>query len=110
MEKDDYFVVAYRILAYLYACMKEGGRPDMSKVSFQALNIPERYWADVLESLSDEGYIKGVSIQGGMGDTVYVKMDKPKITLAGIQFLQENSAMARAKNALKEFKEIVPGL
>ena len=110
MAKDDFFVIAYRILAYLYACMKEGGKPDLNVVSSQALKIPERYWISVLESLADDGYIQGVSVQYGLGDAVFISAGRPKITIAGIQFLQENSAMARAKNALKEFKEMIPGL
>lgn len=28
MEKDDYFVVVYKILAYLYVILKEGRHPD----------------------------------------------------------------------------------
>lgn len=30
MTKDDYFVLVYRILAYLYYCVKEGFKPDMT--------------------------------------------------------------------------------
>ena len=28
MEKDDYFVVVYKILAYLYVILKEGRHPE----------------------------------------------------------------------------------
>lgn len=110
MKKDDYFIVAYRILAYLYGCMREGKKPDLDDVSFQKLNIPERYWVDVLESMADEGFVKGISFSEWLGDAVSVKTDRPKITMAGIQFMQENTAMGRAKAFLKELKEIIPGL
>ena len=110
MAKDDYFIVAYRILAYLYGCMKAGEVPDMEVVSFRALNIPERYWADVLESLTEEGFLKGVRVDALLGNAVSVKAVSPKITMAGIQFLEENSGMAKAKAFLKELKEMVPGL
>ena len=29
MAKNDYFVVAYRILTYLYECFKAGEKPDI---------------------------------------------------------------------------------
>lgn len=32
MAKDDYYVIAYRILAYLYACLKEEN-PLISNIS-----------------------------------------------------------------------------
>lgn len=28
MAKNDYFVIAYRILTYLYECFKSGEKPD----------------------------------------------------------------------------------
>jgi hypothetical protein len=39
-----------------------------------------------------------------------VDASEPEITMDGIEFMQENSAIARAKAFLKELKEIVPGL
>ena len=31
MAKDDYFVLVYKILAYLYTILKEGRHPDPQK-------------------------------------------------------------------------------
>ncbi|MCC8192152.1 MAG: YjcQ family protein [Ruminococcus sp.] len=39
-----------------------------------------------------------------------VKLDNIAITPSGIEFLQNNSTMAKAKNFLKTLKEIIPGL
>lgn len=47
MAKDDFFVIAYRILAYLYSCMKAGEIPDVAKISYEKLKIPEKYWQDI---------------------------------------------------------------
>lgn len=30
MAKDDYFVVVYKILKYLYECLKKGEKPALS--------------------------------------------------------------------------------
>lgn len=40
MAKDDYFVLAYRVLAYLYECLKAGERPDMKYLSFGNRHFP----------------------------------------------------------------------
>ena len=39
-----------------------------------------------------------------------IRMNEIMITPKGIDFLQNNSSMAKAKNFLKTLKEIVPGL
>lgn len=60
MAKDDYFVLAYRILSYLYACFKAGERPDMDCISADVLHIPVGYWFNIMRSLTEEGYIVGL--------------------------------------------------
>ena len=44
MAKDDYFVIVYQILKYLYDCLKQGIKPDKEKLSYEFLNIPPSYW------------------------------------------------------------------
>ncbi|MFW5630377.1 hypothetical protein [Acetivibrio ethanolgignens] len=51
MAKDDYFVIVYRILNYLYECFKAGERPDMEMFGPVALRINNGYWVNVMESL-----------------------------------------------------------
>ena len=53
MAKDDYFVLAYRILSYLYACFKAGERPDMDCISADVLHIPVGYWFNIMRSLTE---------------------------------------------------------
>lgn len=110
MAKDDFFVIAYRILAYLYQCMKNGEEPELDDVSYEKLGIPERYWISVINNLRIDGYVRGVSIQHGVGGAIYISENDPEITIAGIEFLQENTRMGKAKAFLKELKEIVPGI
>lgn len=108
MAKNDYFVVAYRILMYLYSCFKEGEKPDTSIFGVDALNINNGYWVNIMESLWDEGYIKGLMIINSSG-VQGVKLIDLKITQKGIEYLTENSTMQKAKDFLKTVKEIVPG-
>lgn len=107
MAKDDYFVMVYRILEYLYACFKAGEQPDREQITPEALGINAGYWTNIFESLLTEGYIRGIEmIPGPRGG---VKIIDLKITERGISFLQDNSMIEKAKAALKTVKDIVPG-
>ena len=110
MAKNDYFVIMYRILAYLYACMKQGEKPDMSTVSFEALGIPESYYNYVMINMIEKQYIKGATSFSVLGNEEQIKFTDPHITQEGVEFLTENSGMNKAKEFLKSLKEIIPGL
>ena len=110
MAKDDFFVIAYRMLAYLYACMKAGEIPDEDMISPEKLKISQRYWNSIVGNLWKAGYIEGVREFSPLGgETVYVP-DGMVITMRGIEYLQSNSMMEKAKSFLKDLKEIIPGL
>lgn len=110
MAKDDYFVIAYRILAYLYACVKSGVKPDEEEFSPAKLDIVPRYWIYIMEHLQNDGYISGIFFGRLLRGIPSVKMLDLEITPKGIEFLQENSTMEKAKEFLKTIKEITPGL
>ena len=80
MAKDDYFVLAYRILSYLYACFKAGERPDMDCISADVLHIPVGYWFNIMRSLTEEGYIVGLVFPASIGSAVSVKVIDLRIT------------------------------
>ena len=109
MAKDDFHIVAYRILAYLYECLKRGKDPSESVVGPNALGITARYWTDVLRMLSDEGFIARATFN--IADTLIPGMfGNIKITRAGIEFMNENKSMRRALRWLKDLKETIPGI
>lgn len=110
MAKNDYFVIVYRILAYLYACFQAGENADIEMFGPEALKINNGYWTNVIESISHEGYITGVIVVPRRGSAPGIKLGNLKITQNGIIFLQENSLMEKAKCFLKEVKDVVPGL
>lgn len=109
MAKNDYFVMVYRILTYLYEMFKAGERPDIEMFSPEALGISNGYWTNIMESMSDDGYIKGIIPVPRVGGAPGVKIADIKITSKGIEYLQENSTMQKTKNFLKEVKDIIPG-
>ena len=46
MAKNDYFVIVYKILSYLYECMKAGKEPAQEDIACdsQLFHISQRYW------------------------------------------------------------------
>jgi len=111
MAKNDYHVIAYRILAYLYLCVKEGAKPDMDQISFSKFEINESYWNYIVQSLFESGYISGFKKVPMVGtDDPGMKAINPKITPLGIEYLEDNSMMAKAKSWLLTAAEIIPGL
>lgn len=111
MAKDDYYVIVYKILAYLYENLKAGKENDPTMLMYDGglFNINRKYWAYIFENLANDGYIAGVE-QAEIGDGYYLKAQFPtcKITPKGIGYLCENSLVEKAKNFLKDVKDMTP--
>ncbi|AME03325.1 YjcQ family protein [Selenomonas sp. oral taxon 136] len=115
MSKDDYHVLAYQLLSYLYDCLRRGEAPDVEQVYWNeahaAVKVNERYWNYVLKHLADDGYIEGLSFVSVLGRL----NAQPRITEAvnitpkGIDYLEENSSMKKAYRVIKGIKDIIPG-
>lgn len=111
MAKDDYFVLAYKILSYLYTKMKEGENidPEIIKADSAYIRVNERYWAEVMAMLQDQGYIRGLTITKAWGDVKIIQnLEDCKITPDGIAYLHDNSTIQKAKEFLKDIKATVP--
>lgn len=110
MAKDDYFVIVYRILTYLYECFMTGEAPETDCFGPDALHINNGYWTNVMESIFNEGYIAGITVVPRISGAPGIKLLDLKITQKGIEYLEDNSKMAKARELLKAVKEMVPGL
>jgi len=100
-------VVMYKILNYLYKCMKSGKDVDPSKISFESLGINSRYWTSVMMELIELGYVKGYVVSR-FDDTVSLIPGSPHVTLSGVEFLMENSLMAKARDFIVGVKDFMP--
>lgn len=109
MAKDDYYVVVYKILAYLYTQLKAGEDVDANMLKPQGplLNINERYHAYIISYLLDEGYIIGPEIKVWGGSKI-IDIKECQITPRGIAYIFENSLLEKAKQFLKDVKDITP--
>ncbi len=111
MASNDYYVIVYRVLTYLYNQLKAGKPIDTEKLTASWLGIPETYWEYILETLSEEGYIRNMAYEEDMLGKHLAK--DISISPAGISFLHENSTIAKVKNAIQGLTDIVgniPGL
>lgn len=115
MAKNDYFVLVYYILNYLYHCLKNDEDIKVGVVMLEEYPayIEESYAAYVLKSMQEEGYIKGVDIINvsslGVGKKSMIKsVNNIEITPKGIEYLLDNSMMLKAYDKLKKFKDIMP--
>lgn len=113
MAKDDYEVIAYKILVYLYAVMKR--KIIFSEETFRKTiikDINEDYFNDVIRLMAADGQISGASFEKAWGGSYMMLTDYSdmEITAEGIRYLKDNSKAGRAKEALIGACDIVANL
>ena len=113
MAKDDYHVIVYKILAYLYMQLKRGApvEPEMLMYDGGLFQINRQYWIYILYHLTEEGYITGLhNVRAGNGYYIREQLPGCAITPKGIGYLLDNSQLEKAKHFLRDIKEITPFL
>lgn len=112
MAKDDYEVIVYQVLAYLYNCLKNDIDVDPKLIEPQGklFNINSNYWSFILSNLFEDGYIDGIIITNVYGKKypIITDLEFIGITPKGIQFLVDNSFINKVVERLKDAKSIVP--
>ena len=113
MAKDDYFVIVYKVLLYLYACFKRKTVFD-TQVFLKSIKVEvsEAYFDDILKMMQTEGYIEGFKYKKAWGgDVIRIsEYEELEITQKGIEFLEDNSKMRKVKGFLLESVDIVAKL
>ena len=107
----DNFTVIYKILKALEQAM-DYDEFDISRISHTKLEISYQRWEKIMIMLAKTGYIEGVVFDQCMGDySPHIeKLIAPVITLKGLEYLNDNTFMKKAANALKGIKDVIPGL
>lgn len=80
---------------------------DRTSISADVLGISQNRWEALLIMLQDEGYIEGVSYLRS-SNMRGVKLINIKITLKGLEYLEENSFMKKASNLAKGISGLIP--
>lgn len=105
----DNFKAVYKILAALEKAM-DYPEFDTEQISFGKLGISEERWSRYIEMMADVGYVKGVEVKRYVTGETEVDVSDMRITLKGLEYLQENSIMRKIYNAARGVKDITPGL
>lgn len=112
MAKDDYHVIVYQILAYLYQCLKNGKEVEVRNLQCNSkyFQINENYWRYIIYNMQEQGLIADIVFThiDGVEYPHPSSMKGCKITPLGIEYLCDNSFMEKAKQFLKDIKEITP--
>lgn len=105
---DENYRIIYRILRTLERAM-DAEEFDSEMISAGRLNVSEARWANLMEMLVDSGYIKGVSVVHDLSPVTHIALNRPMITLKGLEYLTENTLMQRVMKAAKGIKDSIPG-
>lgn len=110
MAKDDYFVIAYQILGYLYAQLKAGNKIDINMIKNDGtmFNIEYSYWCYIMIHLFKDGFIEGVTFNDSGETKMVLGLDQCQITPKGIEYLTDNSKFKKVVKVLKEIKGFIP--
>lgn len=105
----DNFRIIYKILKALEAAM-DYDEFDMSQISPEELKISQKRWDAIMEMLADNDYVKGVNVLQFAGGGRGIKVSDPRITLKGLEYLNDNTLMKKAANIAKGIKDSIPGI
>ena len=104
----DNFKAVYKILTALEKAM-DYPEFDVKQIGAEALGVSEERWGRYIEMMADVGYIKGASVTKSItGDTI-INARNIRITLKGLEYLQENSIMQRLYKTAKGITDVIPG-
>ena len=102
------FQVIYKILRLLD---KNKGREDFdyALISAKAMGITHERWEQLCIMLQKNNLVRGLVYDQTMSDKFphLVEPIRPTITLKGMEYLNENSLMSKAKEALRMVGDIL---
>lgn len=103
----DNFIAVYRILSALEKAMD---LPEFNQnlISPSTIGVSEERWKKYIEMMADVGYIKGIEISKYITGATVVNVDNIRITLKGLEYLQENSIMQKIYKTAKGVVDLIP--
>ncbi len=104
----DNFKVIYKILKKLEESM-DCERFDMGTINHEAMEISKTRWNRIIKMMIDNNLISGVQFISA-DDDIFCELINYDIhiTLQGLHYLEENSAMSKIHKTLKNIKEATP--
>ena len=106
MAKDDYDYLVFRILVYLYACLKRKCSFDSRTLIHKVVTgaVQEDYFEDVLRMMQQEGLVVGMTFIQAWGREMLLVdgLELLQITPQGIRYLLDNDNMRKIKGTVLE--------
>ena len=111
MAKDDMEVIMYKILKYLYECLKSGRKTSIADVAWRCrfFDITREYWLVIMRELIDSGYVSGIKYIDAKDMEQILEIGTFSITKSGREYLLQNSMMQKVKEIMGEPFEILLG-
>lgn len=104
----DNFKIIYKILKSLEQAL-DYDEFDEESISPELLKVTEQRYNAIMAMLAKEGYIEGVSVKRMLGDCYpQIAVRNIRITLKGLEYLNENSLMKKAASLAKGVVELLP--
>lgn len=103
----DNFKAVYKILSALEQMM-DLPETNVELLNYNALGVSRERWNRYIEMMLDVGYIKGATVIKDITGNVRVECKDLRITLKGLEYLQENSMMQKVYKTIKGVTEIIP--
>lgn len=103
----DNFKAVYRILSALEKAM-DLPQFDVEQIGPDALGVSKERWSRYMEMMADVGYIKGAEISQHITGETAVDARNIRITLKGLEYLQENSIIRKIYKTAKGIVDMVP--
>ena len=100
MSNNDLPVVLYKLLAYIYECMKNDVIPTVEQAKKLCAANETMFDAAVCEAI-EGGYVRGIDREFYYTGPE-INFDNARLTLDGSTFLLENSTMSKAKELAGE--------
>ena len=102
MAKNDMEVIMYKILRYLYECIKTGKLPELTDIMWHCklFDIPRAYWPAIMRELIAESYVDGLRFVGAKDMEQVLQVGDIRITKKGRNFLRDESVVSKIKPVL----------
>ena len=108
-EIVDNFKIIYKILSTIEQSM-DYEEFDPNAIMPESLGVSRARWESIVTALVQDGYITGVELLPIMGKRMpQVRLIAPRLTLAGMEYLADNTMMKKAYRLAKGIKDIIPG-
>ena len=105
----DNIRIIYRILKALEESM-DAEEMDDRIISAEALGVSRPRLLSILRMLLQAGLIEGIAVETDVAGNFLVSKGRPRLTLKGLEYPNENSLMQRAMKMAKGIKDCIPGI